>query len=270
MRYRWFWLIPLLALAPVVAADPPGDKAAGGDKPAAKKPATPDAEYEALMQEIKDAQTQAQKDLGKATDDEAKQKVVKDFRAKLAGYGGRFLTFAEKNPKNKHAFEALSLVIQVSPHGPKVQRAIELMASQHADNKEALEFAQQLAEADIPGADKLVRAVLAKNTDPKTQATLSMSLAKALANSAQQPGVSPAEAGKLNQEAEGLLEKLAANNKADFKELADQGKDQLYVLRHLSVGKEAPNVQGKDADDKKFALKDYRGKVVLLDFWASW
>lgn len=36
------------------------------------------------------------------------------------------------------------------------------------------------------------------------------------------------------------------------------------------VGQVAPNIIGKDLDDKEFALKDYQGKVVVLDFWGFW
>jgi|GEM_PF-1167921 cytochrome c biogenesis protein CcmG/thiol:disulfide interchange protein DsbE len=36
------------------------------------------------------------------------------------------------------------------------------------------------------------------------------------------------------------------------------------------AGKTAPEIAGIDADGAKFHLSDYRGKVVLLDFWASW
>jgi len=36
------------------------------------------------------------------------------------------------------------------------------------------------------------------------------------------------------------------------------------------VGKLAPEIEGKDLEGRKFKLSDYRGKVVMLDFWASW
>ena len=36
------------------------------------------------------------------------------------------------------------------------------------------------------------------------------------------------------------------------------------------MGKEAPEIKGGDLDGKEFKLSDYRGKVVLLDFWGNW
>jgi cytochrome oxidase Cu insertion factor (SCO1/SenC/PrrC family) len=38
----------------------------------------------------------------------------------------------------------------------------------------------------------------------------------------------------------------------------------------LEVGNLAPEIEGEDIDGVKFKLSDYRGKVVLLDFWATW
>ena len=36
------------------------------------------------------------------------------------------------------------------------------------------------------------------------------------------------------------------------------------------LGKPAPALSGTDVDGKKVALADYKGKVVLVDFWATW
>jgi hypothetical protein len=44
----------------------------------------------------------------------------------------------------------------------------------------------------------------------------------------------------------------------------------LHELRDLAVGKQAPEIAGKDVDGLAFKLSDYRGKVVLLDFWGYW
>lgn len=44
----------------------------------------------------------------------------------------------------------------------------------------------------------------------------------------------------------------------------------LYRIRFLTVGKKAPEIQGRDVDGKEFKLSEYRGKVVLLDFFADW
>jgi cytochrome oxidase Cu insertion factor (SCO1/SenC/PrrC family) len=40
--------------------------------------------------------------------------------------------------------------------------------------------------------------------------------------------------------------------------------------RAAVAAKTAPEIAGVDADGNTFHLSDYRGRVVLLDFWASW
>ena len=38
----------------------------------------------------------------------------------------------------------------------------------------------------------------------------------------------------------------------------------------VNVGDTAQEIDGDDIDGKDFKLSDYRGKVVLLDFWGNW
>ncbi len=41
-------------------------------------------------------------------------------------------------------------------------------------------------------------------------------------------------------------------------------------LKRLAVGTEAPDLVLKDIEDNPIKLSDFKGKVVLIDFWASW
>ena len=52
--------------------------------------------------------------------------------------------------------------------------------------------------------------------------------------------------------------------------LGEVAKTELYELDHLTVGKVAPELEGDDINGNAFKLSDYRGKVVVLNFWASW
>jgi Tol biopolymer transport system component len=37
-----------------------------------------------------------------------------------------------------------------------------------------------------------------------------------------------------------------------------------------AIGSVAPEIEGEDIDGEPFKLSDYRGKVVVLDFWGDW
>lgn len=45
---------------------------------------------------------------------------------------------------------------------------------------------------------------------------------------------------------------------------------QLSHADELRVGQEMPNIKGLTADRKEIELTDYKGNVVLIDFWATW
>jgi hypothetical protein len=55
---------------------------------------------------------------------------------------------------------------------------------------------------------------------------------------------------------------------AEYKPLSPRPSGQIKEGIH--EGNRAPEIAGEDADDNSLKLSDYRGKVVLLDFWAGW
>ena len=64
-----------------------------------------------------------------------------------------------------------------------------------------------------------------------------------------------------------LLEVLAKEF-ADQPGLGEAIKDKLTTLDQ--IGKEAPRIGADDLAGKRINLADYRGKVTLIDFWATW
>lgn len=54
---------------------------------------------------------------------------------------------------------------------------------------------------------------------------------------------------------------LAGNDKQDQKEEVKVG---------LEIGNKAPELSYKDPNGKVISLSDLKGKMVLIDFWASW
>ena len=47
-------------------------------------------------------------------------------------------------------------------------------------------------------------------------------------------------------------------------------KQLLHDIKAVAVGAQAPDFTQQTLDGKQVSLTDYRGKYVLVDFWASW
>ena len=50
----------------------------------------------------------------------------------------------------------------------------------------------------------------------------------------------------------------------------EASKRSVFKLERLQVGMVAPDIVAEDLDGVEFKLSDYRGKVVVIDFWGSW
>jgi len=144
--------------------------------------------------------------------------------------------------------------------GMTTQRLTDLCSSKAYDTDKASEF--------------LLRALLEKDTRPEVQGAACLFLGKLLFRRADDnPDADAKETAKLLKESEELLERAATKypeiELQRYGTVGKKAKTELFTLRNLTPGKTAPDIDAEDQDGKKFKLSDYRGKVVLLDFWSQ-
>jgi peroxiredoxin len=72
---------------------------------------------------------------------------------------------------------------------------------------------------------------------------------------------------RLNLIRKAIIE--SAHVEIDGVTIAKLADDQLYVIRYLTKGREAPDLKGVDVSGNLLSLSELKGKVVVLIFWNS-
>jgi hypothetical protein len=239
------------------------------NRPREEQAITAADEYKALTDEYVKTQREADQAFEKARTAQERQKIRADFRKLRNHFIGRFLVFAEKHSKDQEALKALFFVFHpdIQAEGRDADKAAQLMLQDHLKSDRIGFIIECLGAQDSPAAERVLREVLQKNPSHAIQAHACLGLAQILKERAN--ASPPAQTAKLIKEAEQWFERVV-DKYADVKVPAEKAKSELFEIRHLAVGKAAPDIKGKDSDDKEFKLSDYRGKIVVLDFWAEW
>jgi peroxiredoxin len=239
------------------------------DKPKEEKPTPAAVEYRALKEEYRKALKESDKVFEKAATAENRQEIRTEFQTLRSKIVGRFLAFAETHPKDKEALEALFFVLHPDVRAERrdADRAVQLILNDHITSDRLGPILQLLAVQDFQVAEKPLRSALEKNPHHAMQAQACLSLAQITKEKAD--ASPPGPAVKLTEEAEELFERVVTKF-ADVKAVAEKAKGDLFQIRRLAVGKSIPDIKGKDSDDKELKLSDYRGKVVVVSFWAEW
>jgi hypothetical protein len=127
-----------------------------------------------------------------------------------------------------------------------------------------LELTYGAPEWSAPRAAEALRAILAANDDEVVQAN-------GLAQLALLVGLDPRFGEEGRAEALELLGRVERRfGERDFlgQDAAQFVAGARHEIEHLRVGQVAPDVPLIDQDGVAFRLGDYRGRVVVLDFWG--
>src|SRR5262245_15169731 len=244
-----------------------GPALAAQDKPKPDQP-TPADELKKLQTEVRTAQSEHIKAYQAAKTPEERQKAFRQYRDAAQPFAKRALDLAQKHAKDKAGYDVAFWMLSSGMGGAEADQAAALLLEHHAD--QVAKMALSLTRSTSPAAEKLLSGLVDKAKEGQAQAQARLHLAqyfKNLVSSDERAGESHPE--RHLAKAEKIFDEIVQKH-ADVEAVVKTAKTELFEIRHLSVGKEAPDIEGEDLDAKKFKLSDYRGKVVLLDFWGHW
>lgn len=282
-------LILVLGLSVASAADDGQDK-----------PITPAQQLAALLKEQQDLPD----DLAKATPDDRKKVVARLQSLPLRFL--ELAEKNPQDPVALEALLQTVAIVNGTafPAGDKDSpgsRALAILERDHVRSERLGRACQQVAFGFHQSHETFLRAVLEMNQHHEVQGLACLSLAQLLNNREQRlsglrnlgradeveryhrvfgkefiEALQRQDRAKIDQEIESLFTR-AAGDYADVKIpvvfagsgglVGEKAEAELFPIRHLAVGKPAPDIAGEDQDGKGFRLGEYRGKVVLLYFW---
>jgi thiol-disulfide isomerase/thioredoxin len=204
--------------------------------------------------------------------------LQQQLQAQLKGLDKEFLAAPTVEEKKK---VQARLPEVFGPHAERLVAFLDMYGADPVARRAEQELkqitAQFLVRSDMPAASKALSNMLAAAKQKQLKGEFSLALAENLRARYEKAyqKKNKAEAAKLADEADGLLTGVSRDYAlvkapGSLATLGKQADDALFVLRNLSVGKTAPNIEGEDTGGKKLKLSDYRGKVVVVDFWATW
>jgi hypothetical protein len=152
-----------------------------------------------------------------------------------------------------------------------VDRAIDLLAERYPENPAVERLCQTLARSRNPKDLDILKKIYEKVSKDRVKAEASFAIGQKLEAELEKVADDKEKADKLAAEADQYLARaVELFNKEKLEARKTAAEAELKSFRTIRIGKEAPEIAGKDLDGQDFKLSDYRGKVVLLDFWGNW
>lgn len=195
-------------------------------------------------------------------------------------YRDDFVKLAEKDPASWPGFQALFYTLNLCGSDPEsaacLKKACDLLLQHHGKEKDLAIVVAQLGSRSEDSVREFCERVVEVSPHEAVRFAASVSLAMSLIQWLDSPDTLDLE--EIRQ-ARQTAETLVTRVEKDFKdtEMARMGltgeKVATAMRQQLSgnpLGLPAREIEGVDIEGKTFKLSEYKGKVVLLDFFANW
>ena len=291
-----FALWNLAGMPAVVTQDDP-------KKVEAQSKGTPQEQFQRVLDAYQEAQRDFSQAYSKAQTDEERSRIAREKYPKSDEYARRFLAIADAAPDDPAAVDALIWYIRIElGRGEDTSKAMRRLAEKHAADPKLAGLISTLARSNSPSSDELLRVVIEKNRDRTVRGNATMALARLLKkrfdliaalggndersrqieqrltsvegyDKSALARLKATDSTALAKEIESLFEQVVkefGDIKVGRGTLGRQAEGELNEIRHLEIGRPCPEITGEDIGGKPFKLSDYKGKVVVVDFWGDW
>jgi thiol-disulfide isomerase/thioredoxin len=255
---------------------------APGDEPApAAVPAKPSTFAEALARFDEDFQREDKALTSMLSSPGQTQQqmtqITKDWRNLQAARPARRFAAIREFANDPAAFSVLQdAYVRGLGLDPKAKAEVfALIQQHHAGNPEIGLFCLMLTSQTVSDNEqKFIETVSTQHPDSRER--IKASLASALALKQKTEAMPTGSKEETARRTKALVDAFTAISAAPedikvgtttIKEIANAN---LFEVQNLALGGKLPDIEGTDSDGKPIKLADYAGKVVVLDFWASW
>jgi hypothetical protein len=241
------WKIPPLAALLVAAAAAPLPAQEGNA-----------AKVDPAMEELRALQKEYR---SKARDASVKQDGEAAQVEAAKAYLPKFRAFADTHPGTDAGLAALGTVLnlcETMKDDAAFESTFDAALKSYGDRDS---FAGIVGRLHGPTAEKRLEQVIAASPNREVKAAAQMAIGGLFWKWGEAEGEERAKARAAFE----TVTKTYPGTKA-----AKRAAGNLYEIDHLQVGMKAPEIAFPDVAGKPHKLSDFRGKVALLVFWASW
>ena len=208
----------------------------------------------------------------RAEQDEAKrQDLFTGVYPRPADFAPRFRALATEFKDTRAGAGAL-VWIATKVYGDTQQRTVDELLRDYPDSPLLEQVVPLLANRSDEGSRSNLRAILSESPHRNVRGHACQALAlnlRGLATDTEDEDQSKS----LMTESRALLMRV----QEEFDDvphysgtLGAAARGELFESDRLQIGMVAPDIAGADLQGVEFKLSDYRGKVVVLDFWGNW
>ncbi|WP_020474837.1 TlpA family protein disulfide reductase [Zavarzinella formosa] len=265
LRYRIAAMSAIVALIPLVSD---GQEKTDPAKAETKKELTREEQMKAIEKEFVEARKSAFKAINTAKtveEREAGQKLLPQEKTFLP----RLQAILAQNDGDEPAMTALAMsIFAFNTKDEKILAALD----KNVKNPKIRLLAEVCIGGAPPAMVKVLERISKENPEKDVRGIACYAMAGNAFDAAEQQEL-PEGKSPDYKEAEALfarLEKEFGDVKIDKNTLADVAKGYLFEIRNLAVGMKAPAAASKNLKGEAVTLADLKGKVVVLDFWATW